>query len=93
MSQDESWSSKEEKAAYVSTRNKYLKMLWVPITFVVIACLIPSEKTTWYMVGAYGTQKLIENPETQALASDGVDILKSLMAKAKKELAEDTLRK
>ncbi len=41
------------------------------------------------MVGAYGTQKLVESPAAQELASDGVEVLKELLAKAKRELAED----
>lgn len=56
---------------------------------VVLAILIPSKETTWFMVGAYGTQKLVESPAAQELASDGVDVLKELLAKAKRELAED----
>lgn len=56
---------------------------------VLLAILIPSKETTWYMVGAYGTQKLVESPAAQELASDGVDVLKELLAKAKRELAED----
>lgn len=40
------------------------------------------------MVGAYGTQKLIENPVAKDLASDGVDVLKALMKKAKDNLEE-----
>ncbi|QGH72646.1 MAG: hypothetical protein [Myoviridae sp. ctThM1] len=56
---------------------------------VILSILIPSKETTWYMVGAYGTQKLVESPAAQELASDGVDVLKELLAKAKRELAED----
>lgn len=55
---------------------------------VFLACVIPSKESTWYMVGAYGTQKLIENPAAQELASDGVDVLKALMKKAKDNLEE-----
>lgn len=53
-----------------------------------LACVVPSKESTWYMVGAYGTQKLIENPTAQELASDGVDVLKALMKKAKENLEE-----
>lgn len=56
---------------------------------VLLAILIPSKETTWYMVGAYGTQKLVESPVAQELASDGVDVLKDLLAKAKREIAEE----
>lgn len=54
-----------------------------------LAILIPNKETAWYMVGAYGTQKLVESPVAQELASDGVDVLKDLLAKAKRELAEE----
>lgn len=65
------------------------KYAFLPITAALLLVVIPSEKTTWYMVGAYGTQKLVESPVAQELASDGVDVLKDLLAKAKRELAEE----
>lgn len=68
----------------------YKKMITLTL---VVLCVTPGKESMWYMVGAYGTQKLIENPEAQNLASDGVDVLKALMAKAKKELADDTSKK
>lgn len=57
-----------------------------------LACVIPSKESTWYMVGAYGTQKLIENPVAQDIASDGVDVLKALMKKAKENLEEKSTK-
>lgn len=68
---------------------KLLSYWWVGVLILLSAVLIPNKETTWYMVGAYGTQKLIDNPETQALASDGVDILKALMKKAKDNLSKE----
>lgn len=65
------------------------KYAFIPITAAILLVVVPSEKTTYYMIAAYGTEKLIENPTAQALASDGVDVLKELLAKAKRELAED----
>lgn len=62
------------------------KKLWFIIPFLFVAALLPAEKTSWYMVGAFGTQKLVESPVAQELASDGVDVLKSLMARAKTEI-------
>lgn len=79
--------SKKKACGMWGKRAFYSSILTLFIALV--ANLIPSEKTMYYMVGAYGTQKLIENPEAQALASDGVDILKQLMAKAKRELKDD----
>jgi len=72
---------------------KFLTYKKTLIAIVLLSCMIPSKESTWYMVGAYGTQKLIDSPVAQDLASDGVDILKQLMAKAKKELAEETPKK
>ena len=69
---------------------KFLTYKKTLIGIVLLSCMIPSKESTWYMVGAYGTQKLIDSPAAQEMASDGVDILKQLMAKAKKELAEET---
>ena len=57
-----------------------------------LACIIPSKESTWYMVGAYGTQKLIENPVAQEIAADGVDVLKDLMKKAKANLEEKSTK-
>lgn len=62
--------------------------LWVlPLWFVFM--LVPDKTTSYQMLAAYGVQKVVENPQAQSLASDGVDVLKALMEKAKKELAED----
>ncbi len=65
------------------------KYAFIPITAAILLVVVPSEKTTYYMIAAYGTEKLIENPTAQALASDGVDVLKELLAKAKRELTEE----
>lgn len=59
---------------------------------ILLSCVIPSKESTWYMVGAYGTQKLIENPVAQDIASDGVDVLKALMKKAKENLEEKSTK-
>lgn len=64
---------------------------WAVLATIFAVC-IPDKETTWYMVGAYGTQKLIENPVAQDLASDGVDVLKALMKKAKDNLEEKPVK-
>lgn len=89
----DSWSSAEKIASHKALRKKALKFIWLPLLFILFANAVPSEKTMWYMIGAYGTQKLIENPEAQALASDGVDVLKDLLAKAKKEINTPEVKK
>jgi hypothetical protein len=82
----DSWASAEKITSHKALRKKALKFSWFPLLLILVANAIPSEKTMWYMIGAYGTQKLIDNPEAQALAADGVDVLKDLLAKAKKEI-------
>jgi len=51
--------------------------------------LIPSERTMYTMVAAYAGQKIAETPQAAQIANDSVDVLKELLAKAKRELAED----
>lgn len=64
------------------------KQLKWSVPVLLLAAFLPSEKTSWYMVGAYGTQKLVESPVAQELASDGVDVMKSLLARAKAEIED-----
>lgn len=77
-----------------STENDKKPMRWTlrnlkwAIPVMIIISMLPAEKTSWYMVGAYGTQKIVESPIAQELAGDGVDVLKSLMARAKAEIEE-----
>jgi len=72
-----------------STRKQLKKLLTPAIIFLTLAVFTPSKETLYIMVAAYGVEKMIENPIAKDLASDGVDVLKQLMAHAKKELAED----
>lgn len=65
------------------------KTVVIPIIAGLFYVLIPSEKTTYLMLAGYGVEKAIESPTVQSLAGDGVDVLKQLMARAKKELTED----
>lgn len=55
-----------------------------------IGALIPDKDTSYKMLAAYGVQTLAENPTVQELGKDGVDVLKALMAKAKKELETES---
>lgn len=88
-----SWSGEEKIVSHKALRKRALKFSWLPLLLILFANTIPSEKTMWYMIAAYGTQKLIENPEAQALAADGVDVLKDLLAKAKKEINTPEVKK
>lgn len=87
-----SWDDKAEvdgkKAACGVWGKRAFKMLPLTLLIALVANLVPSEKTMYYMVAAYGVEKVVANPDVQALASDGADVLKQLMAKAKKELQE-----
>lgn len=87
-----SWDNQAEfdnkKAALGRWGKRCLK--FAPLTLFIAMCsaLIPSERTMYTMVAAYGVEKVIANPEVQSIASDGADVLKQLLAKAKKELQE-----
>lgn len=76
-----------EIAKSLKTLSSKLLKIVIPVWF--IACMIPDKTTSYQMLAAYGVQKVVENPQAQSLASDGVDVLKALMEKAKKELVED----
>lgn len=92
-----SWDDKEQHNRNKTACAKWSKRAFLASTFTLcialVANLIPSEKTMYYMVAAYGVEKVVANPDVQALASDGADVLKQLMAKAKKELQDDEPKK
>lgn len=62
--------------------------LWIPITLVFVATLIPDKTTIYTMIAAYAGQKIAETPQAQQIGNDAVDVLHELLAKAKKELQE-----
>lgn len=72
-----------------ATLSKLYRKVWIPCVIFPVACLIPSEKTMYTMIAAYAGQRIAETPEAKQIANDGVDVLKELLAKAKKELAEE----
>lgn len=88
-----SWQNKEEvkksRDVQIVWGKRCLKLSLVTIFLGFMAALIPSEKTMYTMVAAYAGQKLAETPQAQQLANDSVDVLKELLAKAKRELQED----
>lgn len=71
-----------------STLKLLRQKVWIPITLLVISIAVPGKETLYTMVAAYGVEKVVENPVAKDLASDGVDVLKTWMAKAKKDLSE-----
>ena len=58
------------------------------IICLVVAHLIPTKEVTAYMLGAYGVQTIAENEKVQELGAEGLDVLQSLMKKAKAEIEE-----
>lgn len=88
-----SWDNKEEKQeqrkACLLWGKRCFKASILTIFLGLVSALIPSEKTMYTMVAAYAGQKIAETPQAAQIANDGVDVLKALMEKAKKELAED----
>lgn len=63
----------------------------VPLWFFFL--LIPDKETSYQMLAAYGVQTIVENETAQELASDGVDVLKALMQKAKADLVPEAVEK
>lgn len=60
------------------------------IACLVIANLVPTKEVTAYMLGAYGVQTIAENEKVQELGAEGLDVLQSLMKKAKAEIEANT---
>lgn len=60
--------------------------LVTPLIILVIGAALPNRETTYAMAAAYGVQAIVENETANELASDGVDVLKAWMKKAKTEL-------
>lgn len=61
--------------------------VWIWALIISFFCaLVPSKETSWYMVGAYATQTVVQSDTAKELAGDGMDVLKSLMARAKAEI-------
>ena len=47
------------------------------ILLALVLAVIPSEKTAYFMIGAYATQKIAEAPKTQQIGADVVKIIES----------------
>lgn len=77
------------KSMQTSLRNK----LWIPITLVFVATLIPDKTTIYTMIAAYAGQKIAETPQAQQIGNDAVDVLHELLAKAKRELKNEEPKK
>jgi len=72
-----------------STQKFLRAKLWIPITLIFCAILIPSKTTLYTMIAAYAGQKIAETPQAQQIGNEAVDVLRELLAKAKRELKDD----
>ena len=64
--------------------------LFTPLIVLVLGAALPNRETTYAMAAAYGVQTIVENETANELASDGMDVLKAWMKKAKTELEQST---
>ncbi len=69
---------------------KYYKKLAI-VMFIcgTFATLIPSERTMYVMLAAYGVQQVATNEKTQQILGSGVDILNLQLQKYKDELLKE----
>lgn len=65
---------------YLRSKLKYI------LPAILIGFMAPTERTSWYMVGAYATQTVVQSETAKQFAGDGVDVLHSLMKKAKEKI-------
>lgn len=77
----------EHPSDYMAANLSHKALCWF-IPLWLIGAVIPDKETAYQMLAAYGVQSIVENQEAKELASDGVDVLKAMLAKAKKELEE-----
>lgn len=53
------------------------------ICFLVLATIIPKEKTVYLMVGAYATEQVVTNPRVQKISGDILDIVEKKLEELK----------
>lgn len=73
---------------------KPFKAVYKKIVILVSVCLtlmifIPSERTMYTMLAAYGVEKVATNEKTQDILGNGVDILNLQLQKYKEELTKE----
>ena len=79
------YGADEDDFSYLKNVCKHLK--W-GIPLVLAIALLPGERTSWFMVGAYATQTIAQSDVAQELGQDSVDVMKALLAKAKQEIGD-----
>lgn len=65
------------------------RWVWVPLVTGFLSVFLPSERTVYMAVGAYGVQTLAETESVQKLGTNGVDMLNQLIERAKRETMSD----
>lgn len=65
------------------------QLIGCALGLLLIAVLIPSEKTMYTMLAAYGVEKVVTNEKTQQILGNGVDILNLQLEKYKNELLKE----
>lgn len=86
-------NSDHEKLVIKKFKKIAKTVLFISLPLWFFFLLIPDKETSYQMLAAYGVQTIVENETTQELASDGVDVLKALMQKAKADLAPEAVEK
>lgn len=80
----------EDQFGPIKAVAKQLK--WV-VPVLLLLHMVPSEKTSWYMVGAYATQTIVQSETGKELAGDSLDVLKSLINKSKEYIDSVDVKK
>jgi len=91
--ENDGWVTEDKASRLKAMRKRALVWLWVPCLMMCLSNLVPSEKTMYTMAAVYAGQKIAETPEAQQIGNDAFDVLKGILAKAKRELAEETPKK
>lgn len=79
----------EDKEKWRTLNRKSFKCFWIPPFLFLVACLIPSERTMYTMLTVYGAAEIAKTPAAQQIGNDAVDVIKELVAKARRELSEE----
>lgn len=66
----------EEAKLTLERSKKGKKYIWIALLLLVF---IPSEKTAYKMLAAYGVQSIVENPKVQELGSKSLQVLEKAM--------------
>lgn len=82
-------NSEEDKISLENIAKISKKISFTSLIIWFLFLLVPDKTTAYQMLAAYGVQSVAENPKVQEVASDGIDVLKALMKKAKEEIEKE----